>query len=260
LLVSSLRAVAYEVVSAGKPNEYLKWGASHSAGTSGGLVTWGFLAAGTPGDRFCSIYCAGRSVAALPHFYRHPEINDLTSEVSLVSLLPTIQAAFGAWSEVADVQFQYVGVDDSLKAIDDPAATAPMIRIGAFAFDGMGAYFVAGVAFAPPPNGNSGAGEIFFNTNVGYQDANAAENCRLQDFPIGGGRYLHDIYETALHEIGHALGLKDSADPNAVMSHGAGSAGLAPSYRRRGPGADDIAGALYLYGPPRAAVGDKVTN
>jgi hypothetical protein len=248
LVLAITRASAYEVVPRGGPNEYLKWGASKAAGTPGGVVTWGFLEAGTPGSAYCSIYCEGLSSSVLPNFYADPRNSNTTSPLALVSLRDVIQSAFDTWSSVADVQFQYVGVDGSLKPINDPTATSPMIRIGAYAFGGFVAYFSAGAAFAPPPNGGSGAGDIFFNTNVGYQIATGPENGLLQDFPVGGGLYMTDVYDLSVHEIGHALGLGSSTDPSAVMWSGLTSPTLTLTYKRHGLSADDIAGARFLYG------------
>jgi hypothetical protein len=248
LVLAITRASAYEVVPRGGLNEHLKWGASNAAGTPGGVVTWGFLDAGTPGSAYCGIYCEGLSSSVLPNFYADPRKSNTTSPLALVSLQDVIQSAFATWSSVADVQFQYVGVDGSRKPINDPTATSPMIRIGAYAFGGFVAYFSAGAAFAPPPNGGSGAGDIFFNTNVGYQLATVPENSLLQDFPVGGGLYMSDVYDLSVHEIGHALGLGNSADPSAVMWSGLTSPTLTLAYKRQGLSADDIAGAQFLYG------------
>ena len=149
---------------------------------------------------------------------------------------------------MANIQFQYVGVDRSSKPINDTAAISPMIRIGAYPFGGLAAFFCAGTTFGPPPNGGTGAGDVFFNTNVGYQMARGAEGSRLQDFPVGGGLYMTDVYGLALHEIGHAIGLGGSTHSDAVMCDGPGSTVLAPAYKRGGLSPDDIAGAQFLYG------------
>lgn len=77
---------AYEVVPAGGPNEYLKWGASKIAGTPGGVVTWGFLEPGTPGSVYCGIYCEGKSQSTLPNFYADPRNSNATTALALVSL------------------------------------------------------------------------------------------------------------------------------------------------------------------------------
>jgi len=254
ILVWAGGSAAYEVVRKGGPNEYSKWGTSKQAGTSGGVVTWGFVAEGTPGSSYCGIYCQGGSSSSLPNFYPNPSSSNATTPLALASLKDVFQAAFDSWSAIADVQFEYVGIDSSHKPINDPTVTSPMIRIGAYSFGGLVAYFVAGETFAPPPNGGTGAGSIFLNTNVGYQlSIDGADTGRLLDFPAGGGLHMTDLYDFAVHEIGHALGLGHSADPDAVMWSGPQpeSATLIPAYGCRSLSPDDIAGARFLYGPAR---------
>jgi Matrixin len=243
---------AYEVVPAHVPNEYLKWGPSHVAGTPGDVVTWGFVAAGTPGSAACATYCPGESSDSLPHFYPAPEHSNFSAAITLLDLQPAFQAAFEAWSNVADVRFQYVGVDDSLRPINNPTATEPMIRIGIYSFDGLWAYCTAAETFAPPTNVGTVAGDIFLNRNVGYQWSNAPEGAELSPFPVGGGLYMTDVYVLALHEIGHAIGLGDSSSSDCVMNGGdPASATLRSVYVSRNPKADDIAGAQFLYGLPK---------
>src|SRR6185436_14530989 len=125
------------------------------AGTPGGIVTWGFMAAGTPGSSYCGTACPGTSTLDLRNFYANPGSSNATSTLNLLSLQSTLQAAFDQWSAVANVQFQYVGIDNSLAPINAPTALIPMIRIGAFAFDNN---FSGAVGFAPPPNGGTGSG------------------------------------------------------------------------------------------------------
>jgi hypothetical protein len=237
-------AHAYVVIPEGG-NNYNKWGASLAAGTPGGVVTWGFMAAGTPGGAYCGDACPGSSVLGLPNFYADPANSNATSTLSLLDLQTTLQAAFDKWSAVANVQFQFVGVDNSGLAIDDPAASSPMIRIGAFSFNNS---FSAAVGYSPPPNGGTGSGDLLFNTAVGFQLASGAEGSALQPFPTGGGFYMNDIKGLALHEIGHTLGLLHSADTSTVMCGDptANCANLDQVTQQLK--ADDIAGAQFLYG------------
>lgn len=237
-------AQAYVVIPVGG-TDYNKWGASLAAGTPGGVVTWGFMAAGTAGSSYCGDACPDSSVLGLPNFYADPASSNTTSELSLLDLQPTLQAAFDKWGDVANVQFQYVGVDNSGLAINDPAATSPMIRIGAFNFNNS---FAAAVGYSPPPNGGTGAGELLFNTAVGYQLASGTEGSALQLFPAGGGFYMNDIKGLALHEIGHTLGLLHSADAGAVMCGNptANCSNLEQVTQQLR--VDDIAGAQFLYG------------
>jgi hypothetical protein len=244
-------STAFEVTASGNPGEYLKWGASKKAGTSGGVVTWGFVVAGTPGSDYCGDFCVGTSSGALPNFYASPEFRNGVTEIGIGDLQFEVQQAFDAWSAVADVKFEFVGEDRSLKPVNDPTSTSPMIRVGIWPFGGLIAYFAAGAALPPGLNGGFGSGHVFLNSNVGFQLSRAPEGSRLQDFPEGGGLHMTDVYLLALHEVGHVIGLGGSRDPNAVMWNGSPSAALQPMYMRRMPRADDIAGAQFLYGPPR---------
>lgn len=252
LLGAAMPACAYEVVLADRPGEYLKWGPSRRAGTSGGEVTWGFVAAGTPGSDYCSVYCPGESVDALPHFYPAPQLDNATQAKAIESLRPIFQAAFDAWSSVADIRFRYVGIDTSRRPIDDPASRSPMIRIGIWPHGGLAAHFCAAAAFPPGLHGGHGSGHVFLNANVGYQLSAAAEGSRLEDFPRGGGLHMTDLYLLALRETGHTLGLADSKSRESVMECGDASATLRPTYLWRALRADDIAGARFLYGVPKA--------
>jgi hypothetical protein len=237
-------AHAYVVIPEGG-SDYNKWGASLAAGTSGGVVTWGFVAAGTPGSAYCGDACPGSSVLGLPSFFADPVNNNNISALSLLDLQTTLQAAFDKWSAVADVKFVFVGVDNSGLAINDPAATSPMIRVGAFSFNNS---FSAAVGYSAPPNGGTGSGELLFNTAVGFQLASGAEGSALQQFPAGGGLYMNDINGLALHEIGHTLGLLHSADASTVMCGDPTASCNNLDHITQQLKADDIAGAQFLYG------------
>ena len=244
LLVCASTAQAFSVIPQGGGN-YNKWGPSAAAGTPGGVVTWGFMAAGTPGSGYCGTACPGNSTLSLPNFYADPANSNVTTAKSLLDLQATMQAAFDKWSLVAEVQFVYTGIDNSGLAINDPAATSPAIRVGAFAFNGD---FSGAVGYSPPPNGGTGSGDLLFNTNVGFQLASGAEGSALQQFPQGGGLYMNDIKGLALHEIGHTLGLLHSSDATAVMCGFPSPDCANLTVVTQQLKADDIAGAQFLYG------------
>ena len=84
-------------------------------------------------------------------------------------------------------------------------------------------------AFFPPPRGGSWAGSLHFD-----------EFERWKDQP--GGRGIR-LYNVALHEIGHLLGLSHSQDQNAIMY-------ALYDEGRNNLRADDIAGIQSLYGSP----------
>ena len=251
-VAASAAATAYEVVPADAPGEYLKWGPSRRAGSGGGEVTWGFVAAGTPGSDYCGSYCPGESLNALPHFHPAPQLDNRMAPLTIESLRPVFQAAFEAWSRVADIRFRYVGVDASRKPVGDASALSPMIRIGIWRHAGLWAYFCAAAAYPPGFKRGSGTGHIFLNANVGYQLSDAAEGSRLEDFPRGGGLHMTDLYLLALRETGHAIGLADSKSAESVMECGDTSATLRPTTLWRAPRSDDIAGARFLYGAPKS--------
>lgn len=249
LLLTAAHAHAFVVAPAGRPGEYLKWGGSLAAGTPGGEVTWGFVAAGTPGSAACGPYCRGASLGELANYYPTPELDNHTLPAALTDPQAAFEAAFHAWSQVADLHFRYVGIDTSMRPFNDDAARSPMIRIGIFAFDGAWAYCTAAVAFAAPPNLGSIAGDIFLNANVGFQRSNVPDGHEVLDFPAGGGLHLTDLQLLALHEVGHAIGLGDSDAPQSVLFVGiTDSASLRSHPAWRVPQPDDIAGARFLYG------------
>jgi hypothetical protein len=107
------------------------------------------------------------------------------------------------------------------------------IRIGGYAYSPS---YLATCFMPPPANNYSIAGDIQFNTSVGWN--------------IGR---TYDLFTVAAHEMGHALGLNHSADSTAVMYPSYG--GVKSTLR-----SDDIAGieANYSGGNPRAA--DPTSN
>ncbi len=98
------------------------------------------------------------------------------------------------------------------------------IRIGAAP---LGSGVLAETFLPPPTNGGTAAGDIVFNSQI--------------TFGINGGV---DLETVAAHEFGHALGLGESTDPNAIM-YGSYD-GLKDNLS-----ADDIAGIQSLYGAPQ---------
>jgi len=84
-------------------------------------------------------------------------------------------------------------------------------------------------AFSPPPRGGGWAGSLHFDEFERWKDQ-------------AGGRGIR-LYNVALHEIGHLLGLSHSQDQNAIMYAFYGE-------DRNDLRADDIAGIQSLYGSP----------
>ncbi|MBV8524300.1 MAG: matrixin family metalloprotease [Acetobacteraceae bacterium] len=150
----------------------------------------------------------------------------------------TIEQALARWASVSGVNF--VQVADS----SDPSQ-APDIRIG-FSTLNPGPTSEIGDTTFSYTVGAGGSQSFLPSVVVSLEDP--AQDPLLPD--SGGGftyqGYATTLYQTALHEIGHALGLAHSTDPNAVMFPT-----LGPS--NSDLDATDIAGAQALYGAPAPA-------
>ena len=183
-----------------------KWG-SPTMGTSGGVVTWSLMPTGTS----CADEFAGCAITALADFMP-------------AGFLSVVQAAFSAWSAVADISFVQVADDG---AAYDAATKSGDMRLGGHVFDGAGGTLAHG--YFPPANGNTAAGDIHFDI---------AETWVLS-LPEAG----FDLFNVLTHEIGHTIGLSHTAVADSLMN---------PFYSEAlsGPQADDIAGAQFIYGAP----------
>jgi hypothetical protein len=178
---------------------------------------WGPAAFGTGATVTYSFMATGVSCAGEFGGCSISHINTLNAGASAA-----FAAAFAAWAAVADLTF--IEVADDGAAWNDPT-TSGDIRIGAHAFDGAGGTLAHG--YYPPANGTSAAGDIHFDT--------------AELWKIGFGGPGFDVFQVAAHEIGHAIGLGHEEDVVALMN---------PFYTEAfsGPQADDIAGAVYIYG------------
>lgn len=238
-------AIAYLTYADAYPSPYTsyKWGPL-ALGTASGTVTWGYMTDGTVPD---------------PNFridpWGFPNSTGLSGGSDIMQLRTRIDNAYGAgmfdasiqnafntWSSVANITF--VGpVADAGLPINDPDATTPMIRIGAFTPEpGHSFNYAAAVGFAPGPfNGGTLEGDILFNLNALFQIETGIEDVTPIRYWIG-----NDLEGLVLHELGHALGLDHApTGPLSVMYNGPG----AYQYLNRVPSIDDIAGMRRLYGP-----------
>jgi hypothetical protein len=151
--------------------EFVLTGQKWASGTDGTTITYSFMGNGIS---FKSEgYGSSVALTSLPDFQ--------------TCFITGIQNAFAAWQAVANIHF--VQVNDSGAAFDAPGATGD-IRIGAHAFDGLSGTLAH--AYFPPPNGNSAAGDLHFDSAERW-------TCNTSNGI--------DIGVVALHEIGHSLGL-----------------------------------------------------
>ncbi|MBC7726514.1 MAG: matrixin family metalloprotease [Microbacteriaceae bacterium] len=133
-----------------------------------------------------------------------------------------IQAGFDAWSNVANLTFVQM-VDNGVAS--NASGTNADIRISGHAIDGV--FGVLAHGYYPPPNGDSIAGDVHFDT--------------AEVWDIGSAGSGFSIFQVFAHELGHALGLAHTAVPNSLMN-------AFYSEAFSGPQADDIAGMQQLYG------------
>jgi len=128
--------------------------------------------------------------------------------------LGEVERAFDAWSSVANIQFAFTA--DISQA---------MIRMGGVDIDGP-SNVLAYSYYPTNPAPSSFAGDVFFDWG--------------ESWTIGTAGI--DIFWTALHEIGHTIGIEHSTIANTIMY-----AYYNPSVT--GLTADDIAAAQAIYGP-----------
>jgi hypothetical protein len=251
LALAAGTAGAYNVFPYGS-DQALKWG-DNTIGTAGGIVTWSLMPDGTTLDPST----AGLGMSGT---------SNLSSVFAQVGgsgpALAAIQAAFDAWSAVANIQFVQVGESGALPfgAAYGSGVVVGNIRIGAFAIDG----YVGAVGYAPPPNGGTTLeGDLIFNASNRFGIPAGNEGDLYELYPASNDYYyLNDFAGLATHEIGHTLGLAHTDVPGAVMCGYVSAAfdgsqcawadpdgdGKAPITRL--PKADDVAGIQYLYGAP----------
>ena len=136
--------------------------------------------------------------------------------------------------------------------------------VGAYTITGSSD--VGGIGYGPPRDAvnfpDALAGDISFSLTNNFQIASGADGAPL---PLINGQYYNDVENLMLHEIGHAIGLGHSSDPNAVMcgyvvinnvTYDGSQCTNTPTasynviHRQLQP--DDIAGAQFLYGGPAA--------
>jgi hypothetical protein len=184
-----------------------KWGPG-GLGT-GATVTWSLVPSGTS----CASEFIGCKSTALSAFMP-------------AGFITEINAAFAAWSSVANLHFVQVA-DNGVST--GGAGTSADIRLFGQKIDGPRGVLAFG--YYPPSNGQSNAGDIHFDID------------ELWKTTFGGPGF--NLFNVAAHELGHALGLDHTDVPNSLMN---------PIYSEafKGPQADDIDGMQFLYGKAAA--------
>ena len=128
------------------------------------------------------------------------------------------------WQKQANVNFTLVSDNGSALGVSGNQQNDGRfgdIRIGGYA---MASSILAFAYLAPPANGGTNAGDMFFNTTQSWQ--------------INGTTY--DLMTVAVHEFGHAIGMGHSTDSTAAMY---------PAYNttKEAVVADDISGIRSIY-------------
>jgi hypothetical protein len=154
------------------------------------------------------------NAAHLTYFF-----GSLTTKVPAAQVQSEILRAFAQWASVVNVTFQPTVAAGMARSISIEFASGA--HGDAFPFDGPGG-ILAHTFYPAPINSEPVAGDMHFDADEAWK--------------IGADT---DIYTVALHEIGHALGLTHSDNPNDVMY---------PYYHRGMTlSSNDIGAALELY-------------
>ncbi len=165
----------------------------------------------------------GTSIAGTPSVL----FQTLNASFPTITWQTQIEQGASLWESSANLNLAQVSDNGAAFGVNGDQQDDPRfgdIRIGAIPLPSN----VLAETFLPPPtNGGTAAGDILFNSTIQWN--------------IGSG---YDLATVAAHEFGHALGLGESSDPNAVMY------GLYTGVKTS-LDSDDVAGIQSLYAAPK---------
>jgi hypothetical protein len=211
-----------------------KWG-PHEWGT-GATITWSYMDDGV-GSSLAG-YTGTNTISALR--------SSIDTTYGSGSFNAAVNNAFATWAAAANLTFLHVADQGGNFA----AATAPDIRIGAFAFTDP---CCGGAGYGPPGNSafpDALAGDLVLNNLASFQIYSYSEGQ-----PYQPSDFANDLQGLLVHEIGHTLGLGhpesdglQGSENDAIMC----VLTTCDPYinLRRQLGSDDIAGIQFIYGAP----------
>lgn len=169
----------------------------------------------------------GKGAAALKYFF-----SSYTGRIAPELVRSESLRAMQEWARHVQLQFQQANSATDSKTINILFATGQ--HGDGYPFDGPGKT-LAHTFYPAPPNPESIAGDLHLDDDESWQ--------------VGAGT---DLFSVVLHELGHALGLGHSDNPNAVMY---------PYYRRVTQlNTEDIEAIRELYATASATTPSTPTN
>jgi Matrixin/Bacterial Ig domain len=134
----------------------------------------------------------GQNAATVNYFF-----SQMTAQLATGVPQAEVLRAMAEWSKVVQIDWQPGTSATGLRTVN--VLFARGVHGDGFPFDGPGGV-LAHTFYPAPPNPESIAGDVHLDDDEAWR--------------VGTN---YDLFSVALHELGHALGLGHSDDPNAVM-------------------------------------------